>query len=200
MAPKSETRRPPKSAERLYKALSHPLRQKILIKLNERAASPSDLAVELDEKIGNVAYHVRTLLELETVELVDTKQVRGTLEHFYRATARPFVDDEHWARLPISVRRQFTDTTMQGIWDHVVEATQEGGFDDPDTHISWTTLDLDEEGRTEVARILGEALEAVLAEQAAAAGREAERDADERESTRTEVAIMHYHRPRSASG
>ncbi len=97
MTPRTKTKRTAKPEERLYKALSHPLRQKILIKLNERASSPSDLAVELNEKIGNVAYHVRTLLDLETIELVKTEQVRGTLEHFYRATARPFVDDAHWA-------------------------------------------------------------------------------------------------------
>ena len=196
MTPRTKTKPAAKADERLYKALSHPLRQKILIKLNERASSPSDLAVELDEKIGNVAYHVRTLLDLETIELVKTEQVRGTLEHFYRATARPFVDDAHWAQLPLSVRRQFTDTTLQGVWDHVVESTENGGFDDASSHVSWTSLDLDDEGREEVARIMVQALEDVLAEQAAAAGREAERDPEDRESQRTELAIMHYARPR----
>lgn len=195
MTQKTNTKLPPKTDERLYKALSHPLRFKILVKLNERAASPSDLAVELGEKIGNVAYHVRTLLELETIELVGTEQVRGTLEHFYRATARPFVDTDHWARLPISVRRQFADTILQDLWDHVVEAAETGGFDDSENHVSWTALSLDEEGRDEVARILGEALDEVFAAQAAAAGREAERDPDEREAVKTELAIMHYLRP-----
>lgn len=197
MAPKTKTKHSLKTDERLFKALSHPLRQRILVKLNERSASPSELADALGEKIGNVAYHVRTLLALETIELVETKPVRGTVEHFYRATARPFLDDEHWARLPLSVRRQFTDTAMQGLWDHVVEATASGGFDDPQTHVSWTTLELDGEGRDEVARILAEALEAVLAEHAASAGREAERRPEERESERTELAILHYGRPRS---
>jgi DNA-binding transcriptional ArsR family regulator len=196
MAPKTKRQRLT-TDERLYKALSHPLRQKILVKLNERPASPSDLAVELDEKVGNVAYHVRALLDLNTIELVRTEPVRGTLEHFYCATARPFIDDEHWARLPVSVRRQFTDTTVQGLWEHVVEATDRGGFDDPRSHVSWTTLHLDEEGRDEVARILNVALEDVLAEQAEAAGRLAERSESEREDEveRTEVAILHYLRP-----
>jgi DNA-binding transcriptional ArsR family regulator len=196
MASKSKTKQPLKTDERLYKALSHPLRHRILVKLNERPASPSDLAVELGEKVGNVAYHVRTLLDLETIELVATEQVRGTLEHFYRATARPFVDDDHWAQLPISVRRQFTDTTMQGVWDHVVEATEHGGFDDAHTHVSWTILDLDQEGHAEVARILAEALDGVLAEQAASAGRQSDRSPDERETERTELAILYYQRPR----
>ena len=200
MDSKTQTKPSLKTDERLYKALSHPLRHKILIRLNERSASPSQLAGELGEKIGNVAYHVRTLVELETIELVDTKQVRGTVEHFYRATARPFVDDEHWARLPVSVRRQFTDTALQGLWEHVVEATTAGGFDHADNHVSWTALDLDQEGREEVSRILLEALEGVLAEHAASAGREAERSPEERESERSEFAIMHYRRPRPDDG
>jgi hypothetical protein len=143
-----------------------------------------------------VAYHVRTLLDLDTIELVDTRQVRGTVEHFYRATARPFVDDEHWSKLPTSVRRQFTDLTLQGLWEHVVEGTESGGFDDDTSHVSWTTLELDAEGREEVARILSDALQGALAAHAASAGREAERSADERESQRTELAILHYDRPR----
>ncbi len=199
MAPETTAGKSLTTDERLHKALSHPLRQKLLVRLNERAMSPSALAEELGEKIGNVAYHVRTLLELETIELVDTRPVRGTIEHFYRAIARPYVDDSHWARLPLSVRRQFTDTTLQGVWDHVVEATQRGGFDPKTTHVSWTTLELDEEGRKEVSRILADALASALEEHAASAGREAERSEDERESERTELAILHYDRPRAAN-
>ena len=198
MASKTKTKRPLKTDERLHKALSHPLRFKILTRLNERPGSPSYLAVELDVKIGNVAYHVRTLLELETIELVRTEQVRGTLEHFYRATARPVVDDDHWARLPASVRQQFADAILQGVWEHVVEASENGGFAGDDTHVSWTNLDLDNEGHEEVTRILGQALEDVLAEHAASAGRQGERSDEDRDSERTELAIMHYRRPRTA--
>jgi DNA-binding transcriptional ArsR family regulator len=125
--------------ERLYKALSHPLRFQILAKLNESPSSPSDLAAELGEKVGNVAYHVRTLLDLDTVELVKTEQVRGTLEHFYRATARPSVDGDHWTRLPVSIRRQFADSTLAGLWEHAVEADRSGAFDGPDAQVSRPT-------------------------------------------------------------
>jgi DNA-binding transcriptional ArsR family regulator len=200
MASKTKTKQPLKTDERLYKALSHPLRFKILVKLNERAASPSDLAVELGEKVGNVAYHVRTLLDLETIELVGTEQVRGTLEHFYRATQRPFVDDDHWAALPPSIREQFGDTILQGLWEHVVEAADNGAFADPDPHVSWTSLDLDKEGHEAVARILVETIDRVLAEHAASAGREASRSPEESESQRTELAMMHYRRPRPDEG
>ena len=40
---------------------------------------------------GTVAYHVRTLLQLGLIELVDETRVRGAVEHHYRAVPRPTV-------------------------------------------------------------------------------------------------------------
>lgn len=57
----------------LAKALSHPLRQRILERLSEGdEASPNQLARVLDAPLGNVAYHVRVLHRLGFVELVRT--------------------------------------------------------------------------------------------------------------------------------
>jgi len=72
--------------QRLIKALGHPVRMRALQVLNTRVASPSELAKELDEPLGNVAYHVKILEENDAIELVRTAPVRGALEHFYRAT------------------------------------------------------------------------------------------------------------------
>jgi DNA-binding transcriptional ArsR family regulator len=72
--------------QRLIKALGHPVRIRALQVLNTRVASPSELARELDEPLGNVAYHVKILEENDAIELVRTAPVRGALEHFYRAT------------------------------------------------------------------------------------------------------------------
>src|SRR4051794_25939472 len=80
--------------ERLAKALSHPLRPRILERLDEGGvASPNQLADALGERLGNVSYHVRILCELGLVELVRTEPHRGALEHFYRPKARPWLDD-----------------------------------------------------------------------------------------------------------
>ena len=73
---------------RIVKAFSHPLRFRILQLLNEREASPSALAQQLDGPLGNVSYHVKILREAEAIELVG-RPVRGAIEHVYRATARP---------------------------------------------------------------------------------------------------------------
>jgi DNA-binding transcriptional ArsR family regulator len=71
---------------RLIKALGHPVRVRALDVLNTRIASPSELAKELGEPLGNVAYHIKILEENGAIELVRTAPVRGALEHFYRAS------------------------------------------------------------------------------------------------------------------
>ena len=56
----------------------------------------------IDERLPNVSYHVRALLELGCVELVSTAQRRGAIEHYYRAVVRPFFRDRDWKKLPQS--------------------------------------------------------------------------------------------------
>ena len=94
---------------RIAKALSHPMRARILMILNERVASPNEIADTIDERLPNVSYHVRALLELDCIELVDTAQRRGAIEHYYRAVVRPFFSDRDWKRLPRSGRQAISD-------------------------------------------------------------------------------------------
>src|SRR5215216_8183308 len=65
------------SDPRYVKALSHPLRVRILALLQERTASPRELADWLDAPLGTVSYHVRTLHDCGMIELVRESQVRG---------------------------------------------------------------------------------------------------------------------------
>ena len=67
---------------RFVKALAHPLRIHILRILQDRTASPRELADELGAKLPNVSYHVRFLERLGVLELVETQPRRGALEHF----------------------------------------------------------------------------------------------------------------------
>ena len=48
---------------RIAKALSHPMRARILMILDERVASPNEIAETIDERLPNVSYHVRALLD-----------------------------------------------------------------------------------------------------------------------------------------
>src|SRR6201999_1473642 len=101
----TRTRPPGETSEaRIAKALAHPLRARILQRLGERVSSPGDLADELGAPLGVVSYHVRMLRDYHCVELVRTEPVRGALQHFYKATARPNLKESTWRTLPSQLR------------------------------------------------------------------------------------------------
>ena len=114
------------SEARIAKALAHPLRARILQRLGERVASPGDLAIELGAPLGVVSYHVRMLRDYDCVELVRTEPVRGALQHFYRATARPNLDDAQWRTLPTTLRGELMGETIQGLVDDLAAAADAG--------------------------------------------------------------------------
>jgi DNA-binding transcriptional ArsR family regulator len=143
----------------LAKALSHPLRQRILERLSAGGeASPNELARELDAPLSNVAYHVRILRRFNCVELARTRQRRGALEHYYRAIAHPWFDAEQWARLPASFRRQALAGTLRSIVTDASEAATAGGFDDPAAQVRRISMELDEQSWQHVAAVLEETL------------------------------------------
>lgn len=78
----------PVSTPEEFKALGHPLRQRLLFLLGERPATVSQLAVALDTRKGNVAHHLKVLRSADLVEPAETRQVRGGTEQYYRRTAR----------------------------------------------------------------------------------------------------------------
>src|SRR5436190_22570542 len=120
--------RPPgeTSEARIAKALAHPLRARILQRLGERVASPGDLAVELGAPLGVVSYHVRMLRDYDCVELVRTEPRRGALQHFYRATARPQLDEDQWRTLPAGLRKELCGATIQALVDDLAAAADAG--------------------------------------------------------------------------
>jgi DNA-binding transcriptional ArsR family regulator len=185
--------------QRVIKALSHPLRFRILVVLNQKVASPSEIADELDEPLGNVAYHTKILAENGAIEQVRTAPVRGALEHFYRAQIRPWFDDELSAQLPESVRQALFGEVLQYIWGDVVAASEDGGFDDPETHVTRTHLDLDGDAYRELVELLNSVVERALELHAESAPRLAKLAPDERRrrTRRTALAIMHFERAKA---
>jgi DNA-binding transcriptional ArsR family regulator len=143
--------------QRIVRAIGHPLRLRLLTIFNERVASPSDLAAELGEPIGNVSYHTRILARLGCVELVKTKQVRGAVEHYYRAVVRPVFSDDDWAELPPSIRKSLAGAVLTEIADDMSASASAGGFDRDEVHLSRTTVTLDAQGWQD----LNEALQGV---------------------------------------
>ena len=176
--------------ERLVKALTHPLRWRILELLNRGISSPREIAEELGAKLGDVGYHVRRLHELGVIELVRTEQRRGAIKHFYKANSRAMLDNEHWARLPKSARRQLQGQMLDAIWSHVRKAIRLRGFDRDDAHVSFTTFELDEEGYADMVALVDETLDRAMGIQAEVIGRRA--DGADGATVKTELVQLHF--------
>ena len=137
---------------RLVKALAHPLRVQILSTLEDRVASPSDLAMELDAPLGNVSYHVRTLADLGLVKLVKRRTRRGAVEHYYQARGRAQVSNRAWAQVPGVVRRSMVAVALEQALDQAGAAAAAGGFDDAASNLSRQSVTLDADGFNELSQ------------------------------------------------
>src|SRR3954452_24762224 len=178
--------------EALLRAISHPLRHRLLGMLDGRTASPNMLARELGLPLGRVSYHIRLLADLGAIELVRTEPRRGALEHFYRAVTTVWFSEADWQKLPRSARRGLPGQNLQHIFSSVTAAADGGGFDNPSAVVLRAPLELDEEGLDELSGLLRDSIERA---------REINNRAAERRSNGngasvvpTELAILHYER------
>jgi DNA-binding transcriptional ArsR family regulator len=169
------------------RAIAHPVRMRLLAVLETEPASPKMLAERLSLPLGTIAYHVRTLNSLGLLELVDTKQRRGAVEHYYRATEHPRFSDKAWEELDTVAKQRVLSAVLNEAHAHAFSAAAAGGFDRADSHFTRTPLNLDAEGWTKLAaaskRWLAEAAE--IQEES-----EARLEQDDSEALSAEMVIL----------
>ncbi|HEX2087018.1 MAG TPA: helix-turn-helix domain-containing protein [Solirubrobacteraceae bacterium] len=144
---------------RLVKALAHPIRMRIMGILDERTATPKQLAELLGLPLENVSYHVRTLKDYGFIKLEKTRQVRGAVEHHYKLAARPAIGDDLWEQLPRVMKEAITGSHLSQVAESVNQAALQGGFDRRESHIALMSLILDDQGWKECAAILLDAVQ-----------------------------------------
>ncbi len=143
--------------------VAHPTRARAFSILAERTASPVEIAQEIGKDVGHVGYHVRKLQELNLIELVDERPVRGAVEHFYRAIARPIVNETEFAQMSMDDREAMTRYLLQLHVADVSRAMDEHVFDARPNH--WMIrlpMVVDEEGFSELAALHAELYERTL--------------------------------------
>ena len=132
--------------------VAHPTRARCFMILAERTASPAEIAQEIGKDVGHVGYHVRKLQQLDLIELVDERPVRGAVEHFYRAIERPVVLEEEFAEQSLEEREIFTRYVLQCHVADVARAMDEHTFDARSNRaLIRTPMLVDEEGFEELA-------------------------------------------------
>lgn len=152
MATKAQRRQ---ATQNRIKALSHPLRAEAFRLIRDKGPlSPRELSKELEADVRTVSYHVRKLREFNCVEEVESRPVRGAIEHFYRATEEHMIDTEEWGELAEAepqMAQALTDEFMQSIVDDYSSSRRAGVVAlDEDFWIVRTPLVLDSLGVIEV--------------------------------------------------
>lgn len=137
---------------RWLRAISHPIRIRLLSMLDEEPASPVILASKLGQPLGTIAYHVRTLYDLGLLKLVSTRQRRGATEHYYRTTARPTASEEAWEELDTISKQRLLTALIAKATDYATRSAAAGGFDAGEAHISTDALKLDRLGWEQLAQ------------------------------------------------
>ena len=156
---------------RYVKAMSHPLRVRILAMLDERKASPNQLSGWLGASLGTVAYHVRTLEQLGLIELVDETRVRGAVEHHYRARARPVVSADGWAAAPPIAKQAAVGSSLDVIAEYARQSAASGGFDREDAQLRRQLIKLDARGFAALSKAVDKLFEQIGKIEDAAADR-----------------------------
>lgn len=181
MATKAQRRQ---ATQNRIKAMAHPLRAEAFRLIRERGVlSPTEVARELEADLKDVSYHVRKLKDFGCVEEVENRQVRGAVEHFYRATEAHMIDTEEWGELAETqpeMAEALTDEFMQGIVDdYTASRRAEIVALDEEFWIVRTPLLLDPEGMREALEA-AEAYETAMTEIAArSAGRRGREQTEE---------------------
>lgn len=168
-------------------ALKHPIRVRILEVLCEGEISPVQFlyqgmlppGVKFEDNqnaISTVSYHFKVLMRAGCISLVDTRQRRGATEHIYRSNAFAFHTDEEFAAMSFEERRAISRSTLQTLIARADGALSADTFDNrADRHLSWLSMELDEEAWSEIRALQAETLERAQEIKAAAAARNQER-------------------------
>ncbi len=160
---------------RLIGIASDPERLSALTLLNERSAGVGEVAEELGMERAGAARLLEAMHDGGLLELVGEALNRGAVEPRYKAVVRVYWDEDDWAALDVEERKRMTAWIIEMINADVREAVEGGTFvSRRDSHASRTVPVVDEQGWDELRRIHADALDAVLAIEAASAERLAE--------------------------
>src|SRR5680860_1128920 len=158
--------------EQLALVISNEATVKVLIYLVERAGSPKEIADKLGLTTPNVSHHVKKLLRMRMIELIEEKDVGGTIRHIYRAVVRPIMSADEWGKLSLPERQRYSVWIVQMILADAAKSFAANLFGArSNNHLSRTPMVVDELGVGEVAAIQKRALEETIQVEATCAER-----------------------------
>lgn len=149
---------------RITHLLNHPVRLDAYLATFEAMGSPSEISKLLRKSISDVAFHMGELKNEGVIELVKRAQRRGAVEHYYKASEPPEIDEEQWREMPKSARRRIVALGLQVVIADTLSALRHGKFeDDDDMYLVWMPMRLRQAGKDAVTELQAEMLRRMIA-------------------------------------
>jgi DNA-binding transcriptional ArsR family regulator len=137
--------------DKRLKALSHDARIEMLAILNERAATPAELAEEVGLSLKLTDYHLRMLEDGDCIRGEGSAGPDGEIEYAYVATERAMLTAEEMETLPQSMKERLSNSLLYSVFEAAARAQEAKTLDARnDRHLSITPLKVDEQGWSEL--------------------------------------------------
>jgi len=139
-------------AESVSFALAHRIRIEILAALHEGPASSSELADTLRQPLSTIDHHVKELLKDGSIEIAKVKEVGNLVQHFYCMVKLPFYSDEDVAAMTPDERQALAGLILQASMAEALASLWAGRIiSDPRVMLAWNRINLDKQGRHDLA-------------------------------------------------
>jgi DNA-binding transcriptional ArsR family regulator len=133
-------------------AVGHRIRIEILAALHDVPASTKDLAKIVGQPLSKVSHHVEELLASGSIEIARTETVGNVSQNFYSVKLPFYADDEDWAAMTTEERQLTSGVIIQASMAEALASLWAGKLnDDPRVMLAWKPVNLDEQGRQDLA-------------------------------------------------
>jgi len=133
-------------------SVGHRIRIEIRAALHEGPATASQLAKLVGEPLSTVEHHIREMLMDGTIEIAKTVKVGNLDRHYYSVVKLPYFSDEALAVMSEADRQTLCAITVQAAMTEVLASLWAGTLvNDPRVMLAWNRINLDKQGRDELA-------------------------------------------------
>lgn len=156
--PRNERKRTMDEAVRV--ALGNWIRNEALSILAEGKRSTSELAKMMGLDVKVLGNHIRELYDCGCIEDAGTATKGNVTERFYRAVILPYITDDAYRAMSQEERRDVNGVTVQSILSETLSSYRAGKMEaDENLWLLWDALNLDAQGRREIAEEYAESYE-----------------------------------------
>lgn len=156
-------------------SVGHRIRIEILAALHEGTYSANELARIVRQPLSKVTHHVEELLASGSIDIARTEKVGNISQNFYCVAKLPFYSEDDVAAMSTEERQVTAGLILQGSMAEALASLWAGKLSsDPRVMLAWNRINLDAQGREDLADEQARSWERMQEIEAEAATRRAE--------------------------